>query len=274
MRLDSATAHALIEAGSRIALTASAGSEGKAGKKATGKRKTPLWDLLLDLAFQSLSRCECAAVCAAAIELTSILHRNLGTSAIDSELQKGEPRWSYIISMPGRLVPDILTLGCLADAELLNSRTALLPQARRLFEKAINEALTREGLDLPLASRLWAEKILGYTSPAEVGTVPVDTEADVNLERMGALLLASWDAKDEGPKALHLFDVFSGICRTAFRLTLVGEPGEITKFDPARHQSTGGATLLGKPARLLRPSVQWKDGPAVRIIVRALVAPM
>ena len=77
MRLDSATAQALMEAGSRIALTVSAGSEGKAGKKASGKRKTPPWDLLLDLAFQSLSRCECAAVCAAAMELASILHRNL-----------------------------------------------------------------------------------------------------------------------------------------------------------------------------------------------------
>ena len=274
MRLDSATAQALMEAGSRIALTVSAGSEGKAGKKPSGKRKTPPWDLLLDLAFQSLSRCECAAVCAAAMELASILHRNLGTSAIDSELEKGEPRWSYLISMPSRLIPDILTMGCLADAELLGSRTTLLPQARRLFEKAINEALTQKGLDLPLASRQWAEKILGYMSPAEVGTVPVDTEADVNLERMGALLLASWDAKDEGPKALHVFEVFSGICRTAFGLTLVGQPGEITKFDLARHQSAEGPPPLGKPARLLRPSVQWKDGPTVRIIVRALVAPM
>ncbi len=93
----------------------------------------------------------------------------------------------------------------------------------------------------------------------------------MNLERLSTLLLGSWDAREEGDKSEHLFKVFSGICRTAFGLVLAGEPGASVEFDPALHESSGEQVLVGDRVTLQRPWVEWVKGPAVRVIVRALV---
>lgn len=272
LRLDPATGVELMGAGSRIASLMLGGDERKAHKMRTGKNPKKPSDPLLDLAFEVLKRCECARVCAAGLELASALQRHLGASIVDEELERGELRWTYLVSTPTRLIPEVLTNGCLVDAEILWSRAQLLPQVKKAFEDAIRDMLTQRS-DVPLASRQWAEKALGSKPTGDVGSIKVEAESDVNLERMGALLLASWDAKDEGPKARHLFEVFSGICRTAFGLSLVGQVGETVKFEPAYHQAAESSILLGRSARLLRPSVQWKEGLTVRVIVRGLVTP-
>jgi hypothetical protein len=273
VRLEPATAMALLDSANWIAPFALDETKRTESRKKRAKKpqRTGV-DLLLDVVFQTVARCECAAVCARALDVVSSVQRKLGASRVDDELDRGEPRWTELMTLPSRLIPRILVKGCLADADLLASRTAVLPRARKLFEDAVRSCLGQPGLELALESRQWAERFLGYTSPSEIRNAPIDAGRDVNLERMGALLLAAWDARDEGPKARQLFDVFSGICRTAFGLSLVGQPGQATSFDEARHMPAEGSVMRGNAVRVLRPGVQWSEGLVVRVIVRALVA--
>src|SRR5258707_10899222 len=112
---------------------------------------------------------------------------------------------------------------------------------------------------------------MGGPARTEMGHVNIDTDADVNLERMATLLLSAWDAKEEGEKSQHLYKTFSGICRTAFNLVLEGEPGQSASFDPSLHEASGKQVLTGETVTLIRPWVQWVKGSSVRVIVRALV---
>lgn len=274
VRLEPATAVALLDAANRIAplvLDEPTGTSRR--KKRTKKPRTASADLLLDVAFQTVTRCECAAVCARALDTVSSVQRKLGASTVNDELDRGEPRWTELITLPSRLIRRILVKGCVTEADLLASRTVAFLRGRKLFEDAVRTCLAQAGLELALESRQWAERFLGYKSPSEIGAAPIGAGSDVNLERMGALLLAAWDAKDEGPNSRQLFDVFSSICRTGFSLSLMGEPGQTIGYDGARHTPAEGSVALANSVRVLRPGVQWSEGLVVRVVVRALVAP-
>jgi hypothetical protein len=150
----------------------------------------------------------------------------------------------------------------------------LIKETEEGLRAAVAETLKSKGVQLPIAAREWAETFLGYEHASETAGTAVETGSDVNLERMGTLLLASWEARDDGPNSTYLFELFSGICKAAFRLSLEGNAGSVAFFDPSIHEASRTSVSAGKKVRLMRPWVQWGDAEVVRIIIRALVSPL
>ncbi|MDP2899071.1 MAG: hypothetical protein Q8Q12_21245 [bacterium] len=202
------------------------------------------------------------------------MKRRVGSSEFDRALGKNHAKWSHLASSPARLITGVLEQGCLHDAEFLASCAMAVEESRASLEAALREGLAAKGATLPLGSRLWAESLLGHRVPAEIQGRNLEATSDVNLDRMATMLLAAWDAKDEGRKSQHVFQILSGICRTGFKLSLAGEPGETSPFNPATHQSIEPSIRSGVIVRIARPRVQWSDGLATRIIIRSLVAPL
>ncbi len=232
-------------------------------------RKT--FALLVDLVFRATKACERAETAVAAFEFAAEVQSRFGVHNIENALPHQFSKFEYLSSLPTRLIPIILTKGCITDADLVSSRTQLIEETRENFRREVQSTLSEKGVMLPLASRQWAETFLMGSTTAGMPRAAIDTDTDVNLERMATLLLASWDAKDEGEKSHHLFTTFSGICRTGFNLVLEGEPGRSAVFDPSLHEATEQRILAGETVTLIRPWVQWAKGSAVRVIVRALV---
>jgi len=231
---------------------------------------------LLDLVYFTAIKCETSEVCAAALELMISLSRRVGWVDFDRATEMSAAHWSYLSHLPAKLVPSLLSRNRIAEVETLASRAALFEGSREAFEEALREALTETTSNISMASREWVEGFLGLKrppKPPEIQNKSIDSASGVNLDRMATLLLAAWEAREEGAGSRHLFQLFSGICKTAFRLSLAGNPGDTTQFDPAIHEASGGTILDGGMVRLLRPWVQWGDPPVTRVIVRALVSP-
>ena len=227
--------------------------------------------LLIDLVFRTTKACEKAETAVAAFEFAAEVQSRLGLHNIESALPHQFSKLEYLSSLPTRLIPPILTKGCITDADLISSRTGLIEEARDHLRREVQSLLSEKGVMLPLASRQWAETFLEGSTTTRMPRAVIDPDADVNLERMATLLLASWDAKEEGQKSHHLYKTFSGICRTGFNLVLEGEPGQSASFDPSLHEAVGQQILTGEAVTLTRPWVQWVKGSAIRVIVRALV---
>ncbi|MGB9237028.1 MAG: hypothetical protein WCC04_21680 [Terriglobales bacterium] len=240
------------------------------------RRRTTI-KLFVDLAYLTAQKCETPDVSAAILELMIGLSRRVGWIEFERAIETNAERWSYLYLLPAELVPALLSRKRIAEIETLASRAALFEGSREAFEKALWNALTQKPPTIPMASREWVEGFLGLRKPPKLPDLhskSIDTASDVNLERMATLLLAAWEARDEGAGARHLFQLFSGICKTAFRLSLAGDPGDTAEFDPAVHEASGGNVMTGGRVRLLRPWVQWGEPPVTRVIVRALVSPV
>jgi len=226
---------------------------------------------LVDIAFRATKSCERPETAVAAFEFAAEVQSRLGVHNVESALPHRFSKFEYLSSLPAQVIPATLIKGCITDANLLSSRIGLIEDVRENFRRAIESVLSEKGVTLPLASRQWAETFLEGSTKAEMPRAAIDTDADVNLERMATLLLASWDAREEGEKSHHLYKTFSGICRTGFNLVLAGEPGQSLSFDPSLHEASAKQVLPGETVTLVRPWVQWVKGSAVRVIVRALV---
>jgi len=271
--LEPETASALLGIATRLSTLIVRPSEGEPSKMKSEQRRAVLRRLLA-LIFRIAGESEDPRVCGAALELISQLHRELGVSQVEELIGLNHQPYSDLLSSPVRLLPRLLLDGCLRDAEFLAARATLLDESKKKLEECLHAELRTKGGRLPLASRQWAEEFLGQDKQGEVRSRLVDTSSDINLERMATVLLAAWEAKEEGERANSLFRTISGICKTAFRLSLSGEVDEQALFDSQIHESVGSAVLPGQRVKLLRPWVQWSDGVATRIIVRALVAPL
>jgi hypothetical protein len=228
---------------------------------------------LVDLVFRTTKSCENPETAVAAFEVAAEVRGRLGVHKLKDALLQQFTKFEYLASLPVQLIPVILTKGCMTDADLISSRIGLIDDERENFRQKVQSLIYEKGVTLPLASRQWAESFLGGPARTQMQHVNIDTDADVNLERMATLLLSAWDAKDEGEKSQHLYKTFSGICRTGFNLVLEGAPGRSASFDPSLHEASGKQIMTGEPVTLLRPWVQWMKGSAIRVIVRALVKP-
>ncbi len=235
------------------------------GRQADVKKAVELTSLVV-------SQCDSAQVSGMAVEVAALLIRRLGVAEVERLVGIENTRLSSLLERPAQLIPKILSNGCLRDADFLASRVGLAEQAQTRFEEAVKNAIGETKAQIPLASREWAEGLLGYGKAPDVGASRIDSESDVTLERMATLLLAAWEARAEGQKALHMFELFKGICKTGFRLSLIGEPGEVSAFDPTLHEAVATEILSGEKVGVLRPWVRWGEGAVWRVIVRALVA--
>lgn len=232
--------------------------------------------LILDLAYFTATKCETSDVCAAALELMVSLSRRVGWVDFERAVEMSAAHWSYLSHLPAKLAPALLSRNRIAEVETLASRAALFEGSREAFDKALRQTLTETTLNISVASREWVEGFLGLKKPPkapEIQNKNIDSASGLNLDRMATLLLAAWEAREEGGASRHMFQLFSGICKTAFRLSLAGSPGDTSQFDPAIHEALGDTILSGGTVRLLRPWVQWGDPPVTRVIVRALVSP-
>lgn len=226
---------------------------------------------LIDLVFRTTKSCENPETAVAAFEFAAEVRGRLGVHKVHDALAHQFTKFEYLSSLPVQLIPAMLTKGCIVDAELISSRIGLIEDERENLKRKVQSLISEKGATLPLASRQWAEAFLDGPVRSEMRHVGIDTDADVNLERMATLLVSAWDAKEEGERSQHLYKTFSGICRTGFNLVLEGEPGQSASFDPSLHEASGQQIMTGESVTLLRPWVQWVRGSAVRVIVRALV---
>ena len=223
---------------------------------------------VVDLLYLTITKAEVPETVSVGVKILSQLEKRVGTTDLEQVDASGPKRVSYLLALPARLMERALLRGCISDVEALASHSRHSKDALSQLESAAKAALTRP--ELPKASRNWAEAFLDLhpTGPANV-----DTADDVNVERMATLLLASWEARGEGSKSMHYFELFSSVCANAFKLRLGGNIGAITDFDPALHQAVSGDQGLDreKRVRIVRPWVQWGEEPIFRIIVPALV---
>jgi hypothetical protein len=270
-RLDTQTAAQVLHVALR-AVTAifSSGLIEPSRKRVRGNRSNETLQIISAVVRQ----CETAQVSGTALEIVSLLRKGLSSSEAEKLLGGEQSTFSGVVALPAKLITGILSKGCLEDAEFLASRVNLIEEAELRFNQAIENALKDPNIRLSSLARQWGETRLGYEKPPSLAESRIDPESDLSLERMGTLLLAAWDAKSEGEKAQHLFALFSGICKTAFRMNLAGEVGSSVIFDPALHEPGGNPILAGGRVRLLRPWVEWQQGAVRRVIVRALVAPL
>lgn len=227
----------------------------------------------LEIISAVVRQCETAQVSGTTLEIVSLLRKGVPTGEAEKLFENEESGFARAVALPAKLIREILSKGCLEDADFLLSRVKLIEQAEFQFNQAIEDALKDTNTRMPPLARQWAETTLGYKKPPSLSESRIDPESDVSLERMATLLLAAWDAKNEGEKAQHLFALFSGICKTAFRMNLAGEVGSTLMFDPALHESGGNSIVPGEKVRLLRPWVEWQEGSVRRVLVRGLVAP-
>jgi hypothetical protein len=223
---------------------------------------------VVDLLYLATTKAEVPETAAVGIEVLRQLEKRVGTTELEQVDAHGPQRVSYLLALPAQLIERALLGGCLSDAEALASRSRHLKDALSQLQSAVRSALSRP--ELPMASRHWAEAFLELhsTEPANV-----DTADDVNVERMATLLLAAWEARSEGSRSSHYFELFSSLCANAFKLRLGGNIGAIAEFDPALHQAVSRDKDLNRQSRvrIVRPWVQWGEEPIFRIIVPALV---
>jgi hypothetical protein len=228
----------------------------------------------LEIVSVVVNQYETAQVSGTALEIMSLLGKSLSSSEQEKSFETEEAAFSRVVALPAKLIREILSRGCLEDADFLSSRVKLIEQAELQFIRAIEDALKDTETRLSPMARQWAEATLGYKPPPSLSESRIDSESDVSLERMATLLLAAWDAKDDGAKAQQLFVLFAGICKTAFRMNLSGEVGSSLVFEAVFHESGEKSILRGERVRLLRPWVEWQEGGVRRVIVRGLVAPL
>lgn len=223
---------------------------------------------LINLAFLTTAKCDHPTTTALAVELLSEIEKAIGWTGLEKLNSLISSRRAHLAALPGLQISNILRRSCLVDADFLVSRTRLSRESYEVLKTAVSRLLDEKGAQLPLQSRVWAERFL------EIGdqlTPDLDVATDVNLERIATLLLGAWEARNEGQKALHLFDLFGSMSRTAFRLSLAGQQGDTVPFDPAVHEVSSGTALQGQLVSIQRPWVQWNEGGVVRIVIKALV---
>lgn len=219
-------------------------------------------------------QCETAQVAGTALEIAFLLRKSLPSSETADLFETEGSSFSRVVTLPAELIRKILSEGCLEDADFLSSRVKLIEEAESQFTAAIEEALGDTKTRVHPLARQWAEAALGYKKPPSLSESRIDSESDVSLERMATLLLAAWDAKEDGARAQQLFTLFAGICKTAFRMNLAGEVGSSIVFDAVFHESGEKSIVPGERVQLLRPWVEWQEGGVRRVIVRGLVTPL
>jgi len=268
LKLEPDTGTAILKLGVRIG--AMLLGSGKA--QASVKHRRQLASSLIDLAFFTCSKCEQAQVAAVALELILQIQKGAGWEAIETLDEITADRRIYVVQLPSKLITELLKRSCLADANLLALRSNMVDEARDQLRSAVLRIVT-DVPDLPLPSRNWSEHFLGAHDAAQ-RTPRISADSDANVERISTLLLAAWESREEGPKARHLFELFSSVCKSSFHLMLVGEANELVSFDPVIHEFFRGAGVPGQQVRTVRPRVQYSIPPVVRVIVRALVSPV
>jgi hypothetical protein len=242
--------------------------EGTSGQRQRTKGRSDRASLLIDVAFLTTIKCDHPKVSALAVELLAEIERGVGWVGLEKLSSVTSGRRARLVELPCSQISDVLANACLADADFLASRTRLLQESDDAFRKAVTQVLAEKGVHVPEASRIWARRFLGLKDPL-AGELPVN--ADVNLERLSTLLLGAWEAKDDGHKAHHLFDLFSSMSRTAFHLSLTQQERNVVPFDPAVHEISNGSALPGQMVTVQRPGVQWNEGVIVRVIIKTLV---
>jgi hypothetical protein len=242
--------------------------EATSGQRPRAKRRSDKVSLLIDAAFLTSIKSDHPRVSGLAVELLAEIEKGIGWAGLEKLSPLVANRRARLAELPSSQISDVLTGSCLADADFLASRTRLLQEVDEAFRRAVTQVLAEKGIQLPLASRTWAERFLGLKEPPPL---ELTLSGDVNLERLSTLLLGAWEAKDDGRKAHHHFDLFSSISRTAFHLSLTPHESNVVPFDPAVHEISNGTALPGQLVTILRPGVQWNEGAVVRIIVKTLV---
>jgi len=78
-------------------------------------------------------QCETAQAASTALEIVSLLRKRLPSSEAEMLFETEESNFSRVVTLPAKLIPKILSAGCLGDADLLSSRVKLIEQAESQF---------------------------------------------------------------------------------------------------------------------------------------------
>lgn len=90
--------------------------------------------------------------------------------------------------------------------------------------------------------------------------------------QLGAVMLRSWAARNEGPKAKDAFEELRSVLRGFFGLELRGNEGDVDSFNPRVHEFAYGEKQSSR-VELIRPWVEYVAGDDARVIIKALVKP-
>jgi hypothetical protein len=235
------------------------------------KRRAPAFSSYIDLAFLIAARCEHPRVAGVAIELLHEIEKGAGWAYVEQLSDVTAGRRLHLVQLPAALIGDVLRRGCLADADYLATRVRLVDDTREQFHAAVVRLLNDQTAQIALTSRIWAETFLVPDKASRRTPPGIAADSEANVDRLAMLLLACWESRNEGSRSMHLFELFGSVCRTAFHLSLAGEVQVTLPFDPAVHEVYKGTVEPGQDVTVIRPWVQWSEGPVVRVIVRALV---
>jgi hypothetical protein len=183
---------------------------------------------------------------------------------------------AYIKSLRAQ-VPDRI------EPALLDGRIDLLRQLLHLAESdpdlrtrilsGLRETGARRLLEMPAGVSEWLVTEVPHTRESpKTSPKPADESQSAAVESVAACLLSAWDAATDPVRAPDALKALRAVAHDLFKVDLIGEVGEIVKFDSRYHETPQGATDLDA-ARIVRPGVLWSNGLRSRAIIRALVEP-
>jgi hypothetical protein len=243
--------------------------------KAISKFKSqvlPLFETLFLIAGQSRSYGTYRAVL-----MTSELLINRYPSLIVNDIFSDETMTKQVDSFKSNLadgIRDLIREGNVARFMELNRLMGEMLDMRSIFIETAKRMWNSEGASLDIDMQ---SKIVATLSPDSAVLQQfrfARNTDDSSITHLASALLSSWDARNEGPVAVHSFHLFSSVAEKFFNLKLGGEVGTIVKFKRSVHEAVGDVAVLEDTrVQVVRPWVEWASGEKKRIIIRAIVKP-
>jgi len=159
-----------------------------------------------------------------------------------------------------------------------------------LGQAVLRLALTREGAQARLKELFDARSqfdesiqfVLAELLGVAAGTPAVDkplpdqgkTQETLRVSQLGTALLRSWSAAGDSERSKTAFLELSAVTMSFFGLQLGGVAGEVNEYNPRVHELVV-ATPREPPrqVKLLRPWVEYAQGPRSVIIIKGLAEP-
>lgn len=206
-----------------------------------------------------------------AVEILATLEHEAGWQSLEDTSEGAIV--DAILEMPAEVAERLLENADFDKLHNLVHATTLMKEADRRL-RAFISGLNPPNLEaLPLGSRRWIATYLGSSDESEPETLASRKMSDASLERLALILITAWDARQDGEKAMYAFSLLREILGSAFGLVIVGEVGQPVTFDPALYESRG-PRMLGEPAKLVRPRIEYRMGSDLQVMIKGMVEPI
>jgi hypothetical protein len=157
--------------------------------------------------------------------------------------------------------------------ELKNTLTNTL-DVKQIFTDRIRNLWELKGATWDNATQRTIKRFLFSETPQHSFFELEKKEETSSIKQLAGALVSAWDARNDGPLALHTFQLFSSVAEMFFQLKLKGDIGTIINFNKSVHELPSD-TNINTPleVEIVRPWVEWDNNGDRSILIKAIVKP-